>query len=77
MLYDIALYPLIRFGPADVSGNERKKLYGALKVVGYLLKHVSANRASDFEKEVEALNNKYAVTPAIMSILRKNSGFPV
>lgn len=77
LLYDIALYPLIRLGPANVSGNERKKLYGALKVVGFLLKQVSANRASDFEKEVEALKNKYAVTPAIKSVLRKNSGFPV
>jgi len=77
LLYDMALYPLIRRGPANVSGSERKKLYGALKVVGYLLKQVSANRAAEFEKEVEDLLKKYATTPAIKTILRTSSGFPV
>ncbi len=75
LLYDMALYPLIRRGPANVSGSERKKLYGALKVIGYLLKQVSDNRAAEFEKEVEYLLKKYA-TPAIKTILRTSSGFP-
>ncbi|MBD5295391.1 MAG: Abi family protein [Bacteroides sp.] len=77
LLYDIALYPLIRRGPANVTGNERKRLYGALKVVGYLLKQVSENRAADYEKEVEELINKYATTPAIKSVLHQSSGFPI
>ena len=76
LLYDIALYPLIRRGPANVTGDARKRLYGALKVVGYLLKQVSANRAEDYEREVEDLINKYATTSAIKSVLRQNSGFP-
>ena len=77
LLYDIALYPLIRRGPANVTGNERKRLYGALKVVGYLLKQVSENRVADYEKEVEELVNKYATTPAIKSVLHQSSGFPI
>jgi len=76
LLYDIALYPLIRRGPANVTGDARKRLYGALKVVGYLLKQVSANRAADFEREVEDLKNKYATTPALKAVLHQNSGFP-
>ena len=77
LLYDIALYPLIRNGPAKVIGDERKRLYGALKVIGYLLKHVSANRASDYYKEIEDLITKYATTPAITAVLQQTSGFPI
>lgn len=75
LLYDVALYPLIRRSLANVTGEARKRLYGALKVVGYLLKQVSANRAADFEREVEDLINKYATTPAIKAVLYQNSGF--
>lgn len=76
LLYDIALYPLIRRGPANVTGDARKQLYGALKVVGYLLKQVSVNRAADYEREIEDLINKYATTSALKSIFHHNSGFP-
>ncbi len=77
LLYDMALYPLIRRGPANVLPNERNKMYGALKVVGYLLKQVSENRSADFENEVEILLKKYATSPAIKAVLREISGFPV
>lgn len=77
LLYDIALYPLIRKGPANVTGDARKRLYGALKVIDYLLKQVSAHRAMDFEREVDNLINKYATTPAIKLVLHQNSGFPI
>lgn len=77
LLYDITLNPLIRKGPANTTGNERKMLYGALKVVGYLLKQVSANRAADYRQEINDLINKYATTPAIKSVLHQNGGFPI
>ncbi len=77
LLYDMALYPLIRRGPANVLPNERNKLYGALKIVGYLLKQVSINRSIDFENEVNDLLKKYATTHAIKAVLREISGFPV
>ena len=70
-------YPLIHRDPANVTGNERKRLYGALKVLGYLLKQVSENRVADYEKEVEELINKYATTPAIKAVLHQSSGFPI
>ncbi|MBD5209682.1 MAG: Abi family protein [Bacteroidales bacterium] len=77
LLYDIALFPLIRKGPANIIGNERKQLYGALKVIGFLLRQVSINRAKDYEQEVKDLINKCATTPAIKSVLHQNSGFPI
>lgn len=77
LLYDINLHPLIRRGPANVVGDERKKLCGALKVIEYLLSWVSINRANDYRKEVEGLIAKYGVTPAITTVLREISGFNV
>ena len=77
LLYDIALYPLIRRGPANVVGDERKKLCGAIKVVEYLLSQISANRANIFRKEIDGLLTKYATSTAIKTVLRQNSGFSV
>lgn len=77
LLYDINLYPLIRRGPANVVGDERKKLCGALKVIEYLLSRVSINRAKDYRKEIEDLISKYGVSPAIKTVLRETSGFNV
>ena len=76
VLYDIALHPLIRRGPADVRGYEDRKLYGALKVVRYLLSKVSDNRAYDFDGELANLVQKYVKTDALRDVLTQISGFP-
>lgn len=77
VLYDIALHPLIRRGPAGVQGYEDRKLYGAVKVIKYLLGRVSQNRAADFENEIAALLNKYVSTDALKDVLTQISGFPL
>lgn len=77
VLYDIALHPLIRRGPAGVQGYEYGKLYGAIKVIKYLLGRVSQNRAVDFENEIILLLNKYISTSALKEIFTRISGFPL
>ena len=75
LLYDIALYPLIRRGPAGVVGNESSTLRGAIKVVRYMLSCVSENRANDFDKELQQIFSKYITTTELKSVLRKMSGY--
>lgn len=75
VLYDIALHPLIRKGPAGVKSEEGKNLYGALKVVHYLLNQISKNRSRDFDKELFALLKKYMSKDILCSILTQVSGF--
>lgn len=77
VLYDIVLHPLIRRGPAGVTGYEDRKLYGALKVIRYLLSKVSENRANDFDKELSDLAKKYVLTDAQKGIIAQISGFPL
>jgi len=77
VLYDIALHPVITKGPANVSGDEYSKLHGAIKVVRYLLQHVSINRANDFDNEIEQLVQKYMVSTALQDVLANMSGFPI
>lgn len=76
VLYDVALYPLIRKGPAGIIGDESFKLFGAIKVVRYLLSHVSENRVKDLDRQVADLIEKYVATPALRTILTSISGFP-
>lgn len=76
LLYDIALHPLIRRGPANVIGYEGRKLYGAMKVVRYMLSQVSENRAKDFDVELQLLLTKYVTTTALQRVLTEISGFP-
>lgn len=75
VLYDITLHPLIRRGPAGVRGYEDRKLYGAIKVIKYMLARVSQNRATDFENELQTLLDKYVSTPALKGVLTHISGF--
>lgn len=75
VLYDIALYPLIRKGPAKIVGNENRQLYGAIKVVRYLLSKVSENRAKDFDNELADILNKYISTPALHKVIANIGGF--
>lgn len=75
VLYDINLHPLIRKGPAGIRGHEDRKLYGAIKVVRYMLAQISTNRANDFDKELQELIVRYASTPALKEVLINISGF--
>jgi abortive infection bacteriophage resistance protein len=77
VLYDLALHPVITKGPANVSGDEYSKLHGAIKVVRFLLQHVSINRVNDFDNEIEKLLQKYMVSPALKEVLATMSGFPM
>ena len=77
VLYDIALHPLIRRGPAGIKGYEDRKLYGALKVIRYLLGKVSENRAYDFDRELKELVEKYVITEELKEIVMQISGFPL
>lgn len=76
VIYDIALFPLIRKGPAGINGDENFKLYGAIKVIRYLLSHVSENRAVDLDRQLSELVEKHVSTSALRAILTSISGFP-
>lgn len=75
VLYDIILHPLIRRGPACVRGYEDRNLYGAIKVIRYLLARISQNRAHDLDENLQELLDKYASTSALKWVLTDISGF--
>lgn len=75
VLYDLALYPLIRRGPAGVTGNDTYRLHGALRIIHFLLHRISENRALDFDNEITGLLRKYGVSTHLQTILTETSGF--
>ncbi|MDE6682531.1 MAG: Abi family protein, partial [Muribaculaceae bacterium] len=55
LLYDLRLPQAIRRGPAAYNPSERNNIIGALCVIKYVMRQVSANRADDMSKQIKSL----------------------
>lgn len=66
----------IKNGPAGKLGRDNgNKLYGALKVVEYLLGNISQNRLSDMRGQIkDALNSLFAVNSSLENTLKNSAG---
>lgn len=55
LLYDLRLPLAIRRGPADNTPKDRNNIIGALRVIKYIMGHISNNRAADLCSSVKIL----------------------
>ncbi len=75
ILYDISLPTSIRKGPAGaMSSSDYQNLHGAIRVIYYLIGHVSRNRQNDLKKELTDLFEKYKEVPEVYAIIQKATG---
>lgn len=69
-LYDFQLPQGIRRGPAQTSPDERYNLIGALRVINYIMKQVSMNRADDMIMQIKDLyNNLCCACPILRPLI--------
>lgn len=52
ILYDLKLPQAIRRGPAGVTPSERNNIIGALRVIKYIMRSISENRASEMSEKI-------------------------
>ncbi len=77
VLFDFKPFKRIKKGPAGLDNpSEYMNLYGCIKVVRYLLFHVSEVRDYEMAVELQSILDKYNTYPQIADILRRCSGFP-
>lgn len=57
LLYDFKLPRAIRQGPAEYNSYERNNIIGALRVIKYIMKQISTNRAEDMVRQIKELYN--------------------
>ena len=70
LLYDSKLTRAIRRGPAGNLTNERNNIIGALRVIEYIMKQISPNRASDMRKDIHNLYNELCKkSPKLKSLI--------
>jgi len=74
ILFDKNLPEAISNGPLGYLGNSKTQLFGAYRVLEYLLGCVSQNRAQDLRREVKALFDNLP-DDVVKSIILQNSGF--
>lgn len=74
VLFDKNLPEAISNGPLGYLGNSKTQLYGAFRVLEYLLGCVSQNRAQDMRLEVRTLFDSVP-NDVVKSIILQNSGF--
>lgn len=74
VLFDKNLPEAISNGPLGYLGNSKNQLFGAYRVLGYLLGFVSQNRAQDMRQEVKSLFDNLP-DDVVKSIILQNSGF--
>lgn len=73
VLFDEHLPFAVINGPAlNVDVKNKHKLYSYLKVVEYMLNHISVNRCDDMIKEIQDLIDAYKGFPVINSIIENN-----
>lgn len=76
VLFDKNLPEAISNGPLGYLGNNKTQLFGAYRVLEYLLSRISQNRAQDMKREVKALFD-HMPDDIIKSIILQNSGFQI
>lgn len=74
VLFDKNLPVAISNGPLGYLGNSKTQLFGAYRVLEYLLGCVSHNRVQDMRQEVKSLFNNLPDN-TVKSIILQNSGF--
>ena len=74
VLFDKNLPEAISNGPLGYLGNSKTQLFGAYRVLKYILGQVSLNRAQDLRQEVKALFDDMP-DDIVKSIILQNSGF--
>lgn len=74
VLFDKNLPEAISNGPLGYLGNSKTQLFGAYRVLEYLLGCVSQNRAQDMRNEVKTLFDDMPEN-VVKSIILQNSGF--
>ena len=74
VLYDKNLPEAISNGPLGYLGNNKTQIFGAYRVLEYLLGQVSQNRVQDMKQEVKALFDKMP-NGIVKQIILQNSGF--
>ena len=74
VLFDKNLPEAISNGPLGYLGNSKTQLFGAYRVLEYLLGQVSQNRVQDMKQEVKALFDKMP-DDIVKRIILQNSGF--
>lgn len=69
-IYDFKLPQGIRRGPAANAPSERYNLIGALRVIKYVMRQVSANRADDMSKQIKSLYEDFcSVSPNLKPLI--------
>ena len=74
VIFDKNLPEAISNGPLGYLGNSKTQLFGAYRVLEYLLGCVSKNRETDMKREIKALFDKMP-NDVVKSIILQNSGF--
>ena len=74
VLFDKNLPEAISNGPLGYLGNSKTQLFGAYRVLEYILGQVSQNRAQDLQREMKALFENLP-DDIVKSIILQNSGF--
>ena len=74
VLFDKNLPEAISNGPLGYLGNSKTQLFGAYRVLEYLIGNISQNRAQDMRREVKALFDNMP-NDIVKSIILQNSGF--
>lgn len=77
VLWGLTLSKGIRTGVAcrSFSGNSQQTFYGALRVIDYLLRQISVNRANDMWNEIYAATRVlYSKAPALKSLIETQTG---
>ncbi len=75
ILYDFAPIKSIRKGPALMKGvGESQNLFGAIKIILYMIKQVSINRYNDLKGEIFKLIQEYNVRAEVKNIIQTISG---
>lgn len=76
VIYDLKLNQSIKSGPALTisQDNERNNLYGAIKIIEFILNTISINRKNDFVAELEVIKEKYMKKKILNDIIENCSG---
>lgn len=74
VLFDKNLPEAISNGPLGYLGNSKTQLFGAYRVLDYILGQVSQNRAQDMRREVKEIFDNMP-DDVVKSIILQNSGF--
>ncbi|MCM1452034.1 MAG: Abi family protein [Clostridium sp.] len=70
LLYDLKLPMRIRRGPASSLSTDSGNIIGALRVVKYIMKQVSANRANEMDSKITALYSELCLnSPALKPLI--------